>query len=188
MKEQPADKPKLDTEIIVREALALLDEVGLDGLSTRALAARLGVAAPSLYWHIENKQTLLSYMAETMFMDNLPDKKSGEAPWQDWLEDGAHCIRNAALSRRDGAKVIAASRPTGTKAILSFPGMLERLRNAGFDKQQAQTAFLVMGRFTLGWAMAEQMEGDVGDSDAETGYANGLNVIVAGLERQLSSN
>jgi len=36
--------------------------------------------------------------------------------------------------------------------------------------------------------MAEQMEGDVGDSDAETGYANGLNVIVAGLERQLSSN
>ena len=42
---------KLSRETVVTEALDLLDEVGLDAVSTRQLATRLGVEQPSLYWH-----------------------------------------------------------------------------------------------------------------------------------------
>ena len=38
---------RLDRERVVRAALALLDEVGLDGLTLRRLAQDLGVKAPA---------------------------------------------------------------------------------------------------------------------------------------------
>jgi TetR/AcrR family tetracycline transcriptional repressor len=54
---------KLDSETILEAALALLDEVGMDKLSTRLLAERLGVQQPALYWHFKNKRALLDAMS-----------------------------------------------------------------------------------------------------------------------------
>ena len=50
---------KLDRDVILQAALSLLDEVGMDKLSTRLLAERLGVQQPALYWHFKNKRALL---------------------------------------------------------------------------------------------------------------------------------
>eukprot|EP01035_Chromulina_nebulosa_P066679 gene66679-91315_t len=44
---------------IVAAAIDLLNEVGIDQLTTRKLATRLGVAQPALYWHFANKDDLL---------------------------------------------------------------------------------------------------------------------------------
>ena len=55
---------KVNGEIVVAEALGLLDEVGLDAVSTRRLAKRLGVEQPSLYWYFRTKKDLLAAMAE----------------------------------------------------------------------------------------------------------------------------
>jgi TetR/AcrR family tetracycline transcriptional repressor len=44
--------------------LDVLDEVGIDGLTVRLLAGRLGVKSPALYWHLRNKQELLDAMAD----------------------------------------------------------------------------------------------------------------------------
>ena len=49
----------LSREAVVAAALGLLGESGLDGLSMRALADRLGVKAASLYWHVRDKQQVL---------------------------------------------------------------------------------------------------------------------------------
>jgi len=49
----------LDREQVVAEAVALLDADGLDGVTTRKLAARLGVQSPTLYWHVPNKAALV---------------------------------------------------------------------------------------------------------------------------------
>ncbi len=54
-------------ELIVRAALTLLDEVGLEGLTMRRLATALKIQAPSLYWHFPNKQALLDGMADAIF-------------------------------------------------------------------------------------------------------------------------
>ena len=53
-------EPALNQRQIVQAALGLLDEVGFDGLTMRSLANKLGVKAASLYWHVRNKQELLS--------------------------------------------------------------------------------------------------------------------------------
>ncbi len=61
------DRPLLQRDAIVAEARALVVAEGLEGLSLRRLAARLGVTAPALYAHVRDKQDLLRALAEGEF-------------------------------------------------------------------------------------------------------------------------
>jgi len=54
----PVVNVKMNRESVVGAALDLLDEVGLDAVSTRRLAKRLGVEQRSLYYHFRNKKEL----------------------------------------------------------------------------------------------------------------------------------
>src|ERR1700728_2694692 len=72
---------------IVRAALDLLDEAGMDGLTVRALASRLGVQAPALYWHVRGKQALLDEMA-TLIWRRVGDAMAalpGDLPWPELM-------------------------------------------------------------------------------------------------------
>ena len=86
---------------IVQAALDLLDEAGMDGLTVRALAARLGVQAPALYWHVRNKQALLDEMATQIWrqvgdvMAGLP----GDLPWREVMETYAATARRRSAAR-----------------------------------------------------------------------------------------
>ena len=61
---------KLQREAVIRTALELLNDVGMEGLTTRRLAERLGVQQPALYWHFKNKRALLDALAEAMLTIN----------------------------------------------------------------------------------------------------------------------
>src|SRR5581483_9324166 len=98
---------KINAEVIANTALRLLDEVGLDGLTMRLVATELGVQAPTLYWHVKNKQHLLDVMANVMFAEavdglELPGRTES---WQEWLVRRARRIRAVLLRHRDGARV-----------------------------------------------------------------------------------
>lgn len=61
-RKQPPER--LSTERVITEAVVMADESGLDVLSMRGLAARLGVEAMSLYHHVPNKESLLDGMVD----------------------------------------------------------------------------------------------------------------------------
>jgi AcrR family transcriptional regulator len=63
---EEAEAPGLNREAVIQAALAMLDEVGVEGLSMRALADRLGVKAASLYWHLRDKEQLLELVVEAV--------------------------------------------------------------------------------------------------------------------------
>src|SRR5215813_8767886 len=95
----------LDQAQVVLAALVLLDEVGLDELTMRRLADRLGVKAASLYRHVRNKDELLVL---------LGDEISGEIPlvpqagsWQEQLRTMARNVRRGLLAHRDAARLLA---------------------------------------------------------------------------------
>jgi AcrR family transcriptional regulator len=58
--------PLLSRDRIVSTALALADSEGLEAVSTRRLAAELGVAGPSLYNHVGTKEELLDDMVDAV--------------------------------------------------------------------------------------------------------------------------
>ena len=60
-------KPGLDVATIVAAAIALADADGLDGLSMRRVAERLGVGTMSLYTYVPSKAELLDLMLDTVY-------------------------------------------------------------------------------------------------------------------------
>ena len=134
-----------DLEGIVDAALELLDAFGLPDLSMRRLATHLGVQPSALYWHVENKQSLLAAVA---------DRIVGEAASATGVRETARALRDALLSRRDGAEVVVS-----TAALSLGSGALEaRLRDAYEEEGSTDPAreATVLAQFLLGHAYLVQ--------------------------------
>lgn len=72
---------KLNRETVVEQALALADEKGVEAVTIRRLAARLGVTPMALYWHFKNKDELLWALAEFVLSD-VTAEVSPDDSWQ----------------------------------------------------------------------------------------------------------
>lgn len=139
---------------IIRAALALLDEVGLDGLTMRILAHKLGIKAASLYWHIQNKQDLLSMMADEICAGIPAPHRS--LPWQRQLEALGTAYRQALLGHRDAARVLAISGPPSGPHILRLTEMVLRtLLDAGFKPKDAAYAGSLLNDYVVMFVLEE---------------------------------
>src|SRR5260370_2247387 len=77
-------RPALSRDQIVRAAIELADEHGLDAVSTRRIAAALGSGPTSMYWHVPSKADLYELMFDAALGEvELPGPASGD--WQDGL-------------------------------------------------------------------------------------------------------
>ena len=114
---------QLSRESISHAALGILDTYGLADVTMRRVASTLGVAPGALYWHIENKQELISAIA-TLIVGSLVD-----APGTETLTPDELCarLRGVLLAHRDGAEVVisAMSQPESPVAATLSGMMLE---------------------------------------------------------------
>jgi TetR/AcrR family tetracycline transcriptional repressor len=172
----------LERDEVVRVALALLDEVGLDNLSLRKLAAELGVQAPTLYWHFKNKQDLIDEMSAAM-MSATPIDPPTKAVWDEWLSWMARNMHAAMLAHRDGALLHAAARPSegGWEAVETIVAML---RVAGFSKEEGLQGVGVLTDYVLGAAIEEQT-GSV-PFPVEDRIGSGVELILDGMRARVS--
>lgn len=147
----------LDRERVVRTALGLLDEVGLDGLTLRRIGDELDVKAPALYWHFRNKQELLDEMATTLLRDLLRSATPGDdVPWSAWLTASAQALRQMLLRHRDGAKVVAGTYLTDDTVLASMELPLRKLTDAGFTLRDAVRGWSAVYCYTIGFTIEEQ--------------------------------
>ncbi|TGZ14949.1 TetR family transcriptional regulator [Streptomyces sp. S816] len=180
----------MNRAVVITEALGLLDEVGLDAVSTRRLAKRLNVEQPSLYWYFRTKKDLLAAMAEAAMEPHAtaPLPSPGD-DWRDWFADNTRSFRRTLLMRRDGARLHAGTTPTGDLARLRRK--MEFLVASGVPERDAQMAMLAAGRFTVGSVLEEQADPGPGDDadlpadmpviDHESAFEAGLALILNGL-------
>jgi TetR/AcrR family tetracycline transcriptional repressor len=146
---------KLTRETIVETAVGLLNEVGLDGLTMRRLAAELGVQNPALYWHFRNKQELLDEMADAMVVGaGMGPPRDGES-WQDWLLRRSRAYRESVLSYRDGARIVSRAR-LGAKTVQAFEGELAAMVERGFPPLLALRTISTLSYYASGFILQEQ--------------------------------
>jgi TetR/AcrR family transcriptional regulator, tetracycline repressor protein len=175
----------LRRETVVETALRLLNEVGVDGLTTRRLADELGVRSPALYWHFKDKQDLLDQMASTMVARAMAGLESPapDRDWAGWLGDRARAFRSGLLAYRDGARVHAGSRPEAEDLgpVWRLAAMMEA---SGLSRQDAIRGIVAVSRYTVG-CVAEEQAGDTGDTagDPEADFEFGLRLLLRGLRR-----
>jgi TetR/AcrR family tetracycline transcriptional repressor len=151
----------LDRQQVVDEALQLLDDEGLDALSLRTLAGRLGVQAPTLYWHIGSKAELLDALADAIMDDAIravPESRPDDR-WADWLLTALVELRAAMLRHRDGARIVSGARLSLRRADYSESAM-STLVDHGIELQRARLLVLAGERFTVGYVLEEQAPTD----------------------------
>lgn len=169
---------KLTRQTVTAEALDLLDEVGLDAVSTRRLAQRLGVEQPSLYWHFRTKADLLGAMAQAAMAPHAaaPLPARGE-DWYAWYCENSRSFRRTLLARRDGARLHAGTRP-GPADFERLIHKLAFLVTSGLPERDAQMMMLAASRFTVGSVLEEQADGQLDKSSSDgTDRASGFPTI-----------
>jgi AcrR family transcriptional regulator len=146
-------RPRHSREDVTRAAAALADSSGLDAVTFRAVAARLGTGVMSLYTYVPDKQELVYEMAELVSAElDLP------APTGDWRAD----MHTVAGRQRDLVhthpwliEAVSHLQPLGpaTLALLEFA--LTALEPAGLSiRDRLETISLVNG-FVLNIVRAE---------------------------------
>ncbi|MFE9285446.1 TetR/AcrR family transcriptional regulator [Streptomyces olivaceus] len=147
----------LDRRRVADTALKLLNEVGLDGLTLRAIARELDVKAPALYWHFKDKQALLDEMATEMYRRMVAETPLDPADtWRERLIKANRGLRASLLGYRDGAKVFSGSRFTGAVHAQQTEETLRLLLASGLTLAQAVRAATTTNLFTLGFVTEEQ--------------------------------
>ncbi|MFF3379448.1 TetR/AcrR family transcriptional regulator [Streptomyces sp. NPDC002680] len=159
-------KPLLSTGLIVETARALVDAEGLAAVSTRRLAAELGVSGPSLYNHFRTKDQILEAVADSVsVLVDLSMFEDGR-DWRTALHDWAVSYRAALRDHPNIVPVMARGpgrRPAGLRlADAVYGGMVD----AGWPPSQATSIGALMRYFIMGSALGSFAGGFVNDESA----------------------
>ncbi|MET7515539.1 TetR/AcrR family transcriptional regulator [Streptomyces sp. NPDC005480] len=161
-------KPLLSRDRIVTAALSLVDAEGLAAVSTRRLAAELGVSGPSLYNHFRTKDQILEAVADAVSAQvdlSMFDAADGR-DWRTSLHDWAVSYRAALLAHPNIVPVLAQGpgrRPAGLRlADAVFGSMVD----AGWPPAQATSIGALMRYFVTGSALGSFAGGFVDDETA----------------------
>src|SRR5690348_1826814 len=154
---------RLSREQVLAAALGLLDEVGLEHLTMRRLAAALGVQNGATYWHFRSKQALLEAMADTLLTGLTAGLDAGSS-WDERITNLAHRLRGALLSRRDGARLFSAAFFPLPNALAYGEAMIAALGESGLSSRDASWAADTLTYYVVGHAIEEQLAAELPDS------------------------
>lgn len=143
----------LSREAIVRKALKVLDEHGLPKLSMRKLAAELGAAPMSLYWHVPTKDALIELCLDEVYGEfDLP---APDAEWEAAVRGMMHSFRRLAHKHPWWLRGMGEFNTIGPNAVAMADSMLEPMLRAGLSTAAAARSLSTVSSFVVGYAMAE---------------------------------
>ncbi|GAA2374612.1 TetR/AcrR family transcriptional regulator C-terminal domain-containing protein [Streptomyces sp. XM4011] len=149
---------RLTRDAVIGAALQVLEDRGLEGLSTRAVADRLGVRMNTVLWHVKTKARLLELMADavlgTIGYDDLPADPRRRA------RELAGRYRQALLAHRDGAALVTGTYAAEPHTLRFADRLVDALRQAGADERQAAWTAWTVSYFVLGLTQEEQAAPD----------------------------
>lgn len=139
---------------IVTTALDLLDEKGADAVSLRAVAERMGVRLNTVSWHVKTKGRLLELMADAIVarvsQEGLPPAPAAR------FRELVHRYRQALLSFRDGAKVVAGTYAAEENTLRTGEALVGALLECGLSEREAAWTTWTAVYFVLGLTQEEQ--------------------------------
>lgn len=119
--------PRAETEVaIVEAARDLLAEGGLDALSMRAVAARVGVSATAIYHYFDSKQAMVDRVVLSGFRRFLAYLTAAAEKVSEDSPDRLHALGLAylrfALENRQYFRIMFTIQPEDPRAIEELPG------------------------------------------------------------------
>jgi AcrR family transcriptional regulator len=143
----------LTREHVIAEALTVISTQGVDALSMRALATRLGVVPAALYRHVSNKQQLYDLVLDAVLAE-VDCQVDHHLAWTERIKVLAHRLR-AVLEDHPGIAGLLKTRdPLGPHSLALAEAFLAPLDAAGRPQRETGLAFSLIYDYTLGFALS----------------------------------
>jgi len=164
--------PLIDKQVAVKTALEIIDSEGLDAISMRRLADRLGVASASLYHHFHNKDELLQ-AAYGLILREIPLPVDRTERWADFVSRTALTTRKIMLQHPNALPLMARFKPRQV-----IPHIYERFGNLLLKRGvPVDMVSVIMNAFdilVIGSATVELARGQPNDGGSEAEQSGSL--------------
>jgi AcrR family transcriptional regulator len=150
----PRRRRALRREDIVSEALALVDEQGLEALSMRRLADRLDVAPMSLYRHVRNKAELTDALVDHVYV-GLRIELDGEDPWDERVLRLSRVVRSQLRAHPAIVPLALRQLGSGPHGLRLGEAIYATLGPAGFPDEAVVGATYALLVYILGFVALE---------------------------------
>jgi AcrR family transcriptional regulator len=152
-------RPSLTHDQIVRAAIEIADNEGVEALSMRKVAAGLGAGTMSLYRYVANKDDLLDLMVDAVIGEEpLPEEPSGD--WRSELAEQARGARRAAQRHPWAIGFILARPKLGPNALRAIEYSMAALDGLGMDIDGMLDMVASVDAFVVGFVQAELAEAE----------------------------
>ena len=146
----------LTRERVLRTAVELADERGVEALTMRALGQELGVEAMSLYNHVKNKDDLLDGVVEVVAAELLEAVQHVPPPptpaeWKQAMRGRILAARDVLLRHRWAPAVLETRVNAPPSVMQHFDALLGLMLGAGFPIDLAHHAMHALGSRALGF-------------------------------------
>lgn len=172
---------ELDRAEVVAALRAVARRIGVERVTMRELAAELGAAVPSVYYHVAGKRDALELLGESVLAE-IPVPQGGR--WDTQLVELYCAAREAILGVPGIAGILQTSKGTESARRLDRLSRL-LLADAGLTKADVAAAHSVLYTYLLGSVSLEESRGPVDAARAKRQAARqfraGLQVVIAGV-------
>ncbi|MCX4092913.1 TetR/AcrR family transcriptional regulator [Nocardia sp. alder85J] len=141
-------------EEILDAAIAIADEHGLDAVSMRAVAERIGVTPMALYRHVRDKSALLDGLVGRLLATLLPPG-AGAQPWDRRLTGIAHAARDLSREHPWAAQLLFSRPATTPDGALVVDAIYTALLEAGVPDSEVPRLERLVSTFVLGFVASE---------------------------------
>ena len=177
---QPGSGPRvpLSKERVLRAAVNLADESGIESVTMRRLADELGAEAMSLYYHVANKEDVLDGIADAVAREiNQAVDRAGEpsdaANWKTAMRRRILAARQVLLRHRWAPGLFETRTTTSPAIIRHFDALVGLMRDGGFSYDLAHHGLHALGSRALGFSQELFDPGDgAGPGDATASPAD----------------
>jgi AcrR family transcriptional regulator len=165
----------LNRERILRGAVELADDIGVEPLTIRKLADHLDAKPMTLYHHVANKDAILDGMVDSVFaeIETPPD----DLPWRDAIRRRCVSARHV-LASHPWAVPLMESRPApGPATLHHHDAVVGCLLRGDLPMPLVAHAYAVVDAFVYGFAIQE--------ASLPTGEAGDLDEVATAVREQL---
>lgn len=131
-----AERTTLTPRAVVEGAILLADSEGLEAVTIRRLAKKLGVTPMALYWHFRSKDELLDGMVDRIY-EKIDPRVDESATWQEQMRALLGSMVDVLRAHPSTAILLSTRSTTSESSLRATEVALDILRRGGFSPTEA---------------------------------------------------
>lgn len=165
------EKPALSRDVVLAAACDLADEIGIEAMTIRKLAAALDAGPMSIYHHVPSKEAIVDGMVDRVFAEiALPPE---DRPWAEAMRIRCRSAREALRRHRWAAPLMESRLEPGPANLRHHDAVIACLRRGGLSWDLTSHAYAILDAFVYGFALQ--------DANLPAGDAAGFADVVEGM-------